>query len=287
AGPGDRRGEGTVPKKRARAPQPVPGARFLMERGVTARRACHIAGISSAAPYRQPVPERDHALRERLRSVWRPNMGYRMAHAFIRDEFAPLNVKRVHRLWKEEKLGRIRRYRKKRTGSSVPLAAEGRDQVWCLDFCFDSCLNGTKLKVLAIVDEFTRECLALEAATSFKSMRVQQVLAGIFESRGAPEFLRSDNGSEFIARSLAVFLVKSGTQSRFIKPGSPWQNGHAESFVSRLRAELLDVEAFHNLADAQVKLALYRRFYNEERPHSSLGYRPPAKAMSESTKDSS
>ena len=256
-----------------------------MERGVTARRACHIAGISSGAPYRKPAPDRDADLRERLKSVWRPNMGYRMAHALIRDEFSPLNIKRVHRIWKEEKLGRTRRYRKKRTGSSVPLSAGSRDEVWCLDFCFDSCLNGTRLKVLTIVDEFTRECLALEAATSFKSVRVQQVLAGLFESRGAPRFLRSDNGSEFIARSLAVFLAASGTQSRFIKPGSPWQNGHAESFVSRLRAELLDVEVFHNLADAQVKLALYRRFYNEERPHSSLGYRPPAVAHALSSKE--
>ena len=209
-------------------------------------------------------------------------MGYRMAHALVRPEFAPLNVKRVHRVWKLEKLGRVKRYRKKRTGSSVPLSAQGPNQVWCLDFCHDACLNGTRLKVLAVVDEFTRECLALEAATSFKSLRVQQVLSELFETRTAPAFLRSDNGSEFISRSLAVFLSQSGTQSRFIKPGSPWQNGFVESFNSRLRAELLDVEVFHNLADAQVKLRLFKRFYNEERPHSSLGYRTPAEAMSSS-----
>jgi putative transposase len=249
-----------------------------MERGVTARRACRIVGISSARPYRKPAPDRNSALREALKKVWRPNMGYRMAWGFLREEFAPLNLKRVHRLWKDEKLGRMKRYRKKRTGDSVPLAPSSANEVWCLDFCFDACLNGTKLKVLAIVDEFTRECLALEAATSFKSLKVQAVLASLFESRGAPKFLRSDNGSEFIARSLAVFLVQSGTQSRFIRPGSPWQNGHAESFVSRLRAELLDVEVFHNLAEAQVKLAVFRRFYNEQRPHSSLGYVPPAQA---------
>lgn len=258
-----------------------------MERGVTARRACWTCGISSAAPYRESVPDRDEALRERLKAVWRPNMGYRMAHALVRIEFAPLNVKRVHRVWKEERLGRMKRYRKKRTGNSVPLAAEAPGHVWCLDFCFDACMNGTKLKCLAVVDEFTRECLALEVATTFKSLRVQKVLAALFESRGAPRFLRSDNGSEFISRSLAVFLSQSGTQSRFIRPGSPWQNGHAESFVSRLRAELLDVEVFHNLADAQVKLSIFRRFYNEQRPHSSLGYRTPAQAMLTSSKDSS
>jgi len=249
-----------------------------MERGVTARRACRICAISSAEPYREPAPDKDAALKERLRSVWRPNMGYRMAHALVRPEYAPLNVKRVHRIWKEERLGRMKRYRKKRTGNSVPLAATAPNHVWCLDFCHDSCMNGTRLKVLAIVDEFTRELLALETATSFKSLKVQRVLSELFEARQAPKFLRSDNGPEFISRSLAVFLSQSGTESRFIKPGSPWQNGHAESLVSRLRAELLDVEVFHNLADAQVKLSIYRRFYNERRPHSSLGYRSPAAA---------
>jgi putative transposase len=257
-----------------------------MGRGVTARRACWVVGISSAAPYRKPAPDRDAALKERLRSVWRPNMGYRMAHAIVKSEFAPVNVKRVHRVWKEERLGRMKRYRKKRTGSSVPVAAEAPNHVWCVDFCFDACLNGTKLKVLAVKDEFTRELLALEVHTSFRSWRVQCVLSELFELRGAPKFVRSDNGSEFISRSLAVFLSQSGTQSRFIKPGSPWQNGHAESFVSRLRAELLDVELFHNLTDAQVKLAIFRRFYNEQRPHSSLGYRTPSEAMSSSRKDS-
>lgn len=256
-----------------------------MAEGVKARRASLIVGISSAALYRKPSCGKDEALRERLRAVWRPNMGYRMAHALVRQEFEPLNVKRVHRLWKLEKLGRMKRYRKKRTGDTVPVAASRPNQVWCLDFCFDTCLSGSRLKILAVKDEFTKECLALEVATSFRSMRVQRVLAGLFEGRGAPEFLRSDNGSEFISRSLAVFLFQSGTKSKFIAPGSPWQNGHAESFVSRLRAECLDVEVFHNLADAQVKLAVYRRFYNEVRPHSSLGYRAPAEAMSSSERD--
>ncbi len=137
--------------------------------------------------------------------------------------------------------------------------------------------------MLAVVDEFTRELLALEAATSFKSLRVQSVLSKLFLGRGAPKHLRSDNGSEFISRSLAVFLSQSGTKSRFIKPGSPWQNGHAESFVSTLRRDCLDVDVFHNLADAQARLGIYRRYYNEERPHSSLGYRAPVQALPEST----
>jgi transposase InsO family protein len=213
-------------------------------------------------------------------------MGYRMAHALVKGEFVPLNVKRVHRIWKQEKLGRMKRYRKKRTGSTVPCEAAGPNHVWCVDFCFDSCLNGTRLKILSIKDEFTRECLALEAGTNFRSLKVQKVLSQILETRPAPLFFRSDNGPEFIARSLAVFLSQNKIDSHFIKPGSPWQNSHAESFVSRLRDEILDVEVFHNLADAQVKLAIYRRYYNEKRPHSSLGDIPPASyAASESCRD--
>ena len=246
--------------------------------GVTARRACEIVSISTATPYRKRAEDKDAALRARLRCVSRPNMGYRMAHALVRAEFAPLNVKRVYRLWKEERLGRLKRYRKRRTGSPVPLSSNAPNQVWCVDFCFDWCLNGSKLKILSVKDEFTKELLALEVGTTFRSSRVGQVLSELFESRGAPTFVRSDNGSEFIARSLAVFLARSGCASHFIRPGSPWQNGHAESFISRLRAECLDVELFHNLTDAQVKLRLYRRYYNEERPHSALGYRSPAAA---------
>jgi putative transposase len=246
--------------------------------GLSARHACGIVGLSRRALALAERPDKDAALRDRLRAVWRPNMGYRMAHALVRPEFDPLNAKRVHRIWKQEKLGRMKRYRKKRTGSSVAVSAECAGQVWSLDFCFDACLSGTRLKVLAIVDEFTRECLALEVATSIKSLRVQQELDRLFKERGAPEYLRSDNGSEFISRSLAVFLSQSGTSSKFIKPGSPWQNAFVESFNSTLRRDCLDVELFHNLADAQIKLAVYRRYYNEVRPHSSLGDRPPAVA---------
>jgi putative transposase len=235
-------------------------------------------GIARGALEERPASDKDVALRNRLHEVWRPNMGYRMAHALVKPEFAPLNVKRVHRLWKEEKLGRLRRYRKKRTGSSVPLSAEGPNHVWCVDFCFDWAENRSRLKVMAIQDEFTKELLALEVGTSLRSLHLQSVLARLFKERGAPKFLRSDNGPEFISRSLAVFLAQSGAASRFIAPGSPWQNGHAESLVSRLRAELLGVEVFFNLADAQMKLAVYRRYYNERRPHRSLGYCPPAVA---------
>jgi hypothetical protein len=123
-----------------------------MELGVTARRAGRITGISSASPCREKAPAKSRALLEALKEVWRPNMGYRMDWGFLREEFAPFNVKRVHRIWKEERMGRMKRYRKKRTGDSLPLAAAALNEVRCLDFCYDACPNGTMLEVLAIVD---------------------------------------------------------------------------------------------------------------------------------------
>ena len=249
-----------------------------MSEGVSVRRACWIAGVSSAAPYREPPPDKDVALREKLRSTWRPNMGYRMAHALIRSEFASLNVKRVHRIWKQEKLGRVKRYRKKRTGNAIPFAATSPNEVWTVDFVHDWCMNGTQLKILSVVDEVTRECLALEVCRRIGSRQVRDVLGPLFAERGAPKFLRSDNGSEFIARVIAVFLSERKSASHFIDPGKPWQNGFVESFHSTLRRDHLDVEVYYNLADAQMKTAVYRRYYNERRPHSSLGYLPPAEA---------
>ena len=247
----------------------------MMAEGVKTRRACQIMGVSTAVPYREPAPDKDGPLRDALGRVWRPNMGYRMAHALVKEEFAPLNVKRTHRVWKDAKLGRSKRFRKKWTGSPVALKAEAPNQVWCVDFIHDSCLNGSKLKILSVVDEFTRECLALEVDTRLNARRVREVLSPLFAQRGAPGFVRSDNGSEFIARLVAVFLSESGSQSHFIRPGSPWQNGFVESFHSTLRREHLDVEAFANAADAQVRTAVWRRWYNEVRPHSSLGGQPP------------
>ncbi len=221
----------------------------------------------------KPRPK-DETLKTRILEVLRPGMGYRGAWAALRGEFAPLSRKRVHRAWKELRLNV--RPRKRRKGMPMPDAPTLPNQLWCLDFVHDTCMNGSRLKILAEVDEFTRECLALEAACSIKSPRIRSILASLFKDRGEPKFLRSDNGPEFVANSLAVWLAISGTESRFIKPGSPWQNAKIESFNGKLRAELLNAEVFANLADAQLKLAVWRRFYNEDRPHSSLGYLAPA-----------
>jgi transposase InsO family protein len=249
-----------------------------MNEGVTARRACKIVGLSTRSLYQEPRPDRDEGLKAALKQVWRPNMGYRMARAQVLPTFGPVNVKRVHRVWKEGGFKRKQPHHKKRTGNTVPFEATLPNEVWTVDFVFDSCLNGTKLKILTVLDEVTRECLALEVATKLDAKAVRAVLSPLFEERGAPKWLRSDNGSEFIARLLAVCLSESGSGSRFIEAGKPWQNGFVESFHATLRRDHLDVEVFFNLADAQVKTAVYRRYYNEVRPHSSLDYRPPAVA---------
>ena len=240
--------------------------------------------ISGSSLRYTPVPNRDEPLKARIHEVLRPGLGYRGAWATLRDEFAPLNPKRVHRLWKELRLNVRPKPRRRRQGMPMPDAPTAPNQLWSLDFVHDACLNGTKLKILAVVDEFTRECLALEAHTSIKAPKVRSILASLFASRGEPKYLRSDNGPEFVAHSLTVWLAMSGTESRFIKPGAPWQNGVVESFNGKLRAELLNAEVFCNLAEAQVKLRIFQRFYNEERPHSSLGYLTPANYRERSQK---
>jgi len=247
-----------------------------MNSGITVRRSCHIMTVSSSLLYYTPAPDRNLELLQRLCEVARPGAGYRQARAALLPEFGALNHKRVHRLWKEAKLARKKGMRRKRSGATVPCVATAANEVWCLDFCYDSCLNGTKLKVLAVKDEYTRECLAIEAATSIPSEAVCNILNRIVFQRGAPQYLRSDNGPEFTALKLKEWLTEAGSEARLIKPGSPWQNGHAESFMSRLRAECLDAEVFCNLADARLKLGIFRRFYNEQRPHSALGDITPA-----------
>ncbi len=247
-----------------------------MQQGVTTRRASYICNLSTAELYRQKRPDRNEELRRRLLEVARPGAGYRQLWATVKEEFAPLNIKRVYRLYRQLNMAKKVRYRKKRSGNLLAQCATGPNQVWCLDFCHDWAMNGTKLKILAIKDEFTKECLSLEVATSITGRKVRDVLGQTIANYGAPAYLRSDNGPEFISRVLSLYLGETGVKSHFIKPGSPWQNGHAESFMSRLRAECLNAEVFANLADAQLKLHLFRSFYNQERPHSALNYKTPA-----------
>lgn len=208
----------------------------------------------------------------------RRRRGYRLAHRELcRDGFR-VNHKRVYRLWKQHQLTvSARRSRKKRrSGASVSeLVATAPRQVWCLDFLEERTLAGSRVRVLCISDEFTRQSLAIVAGSSFRSERVCGVLEELCRRHGKPVILRMDNGPEFVALALRGLCHRQDINPAYIEPGKPWQNGFAESFHARLRDEFLDGEVFLTVREAQVRLDAWRRYWNEERLHSSLGYVPP------------
>lgn len=251
----------------------------LKELHVSERRSCLLVGISRSG-LRYRARKLDEELRERLRVLARehPRYGYRRAWAMIRREGEQVNHKRVQRLWREEKLSLPpRRPRRRRAGQATAICARAMrpNHVWTYDFVFDRCANGQKLKILTIVDEYTRESLAVETATSIRSGKVVTVLAALMAARGAPEHLRSDNGPEFVAVRVREWLSEHSIQTLYIEPGHPWENAVGESFNGRLRDECLNVEWFRNVAEARVVIESWRWHYNEERPHSSLDYRTP------------
>ena len=254
--------------------------------GLSERRACEIMGQHRSTQRREPhrAPD-DDALRGRLREISRerPRWGYRRAHARLVEDGWVLNRKRCQRLWREEGL-RVpaRRRKRRRVGeSTVPadrLAAERPDHVWALDFQFDQTADGRILKLLHVVDEFTREALAIECRRRIDADQTVAVLEGLVAARGtAPGHIRCDNGPELTANALRDWCRFSGAGSAYIDPGSPWQNPYVESFGSRVRDELLSGELFETLIEAQVMVADWRHDYNERRPHSSLGMTAPAR----------
>ncbi|MGH2834257.1 MAG: IS3 family transposase, partial [Solirubrobacteraceae bacterium] len=235
---------------------------------------------------REPcVAEDDAALRGRLRELSRerPRWGYRRAHATLREEGWQVNRKRVQRLWREEGLRVPQRRRKRqRLGTStVPakrLVAERPDHVWAFDFQFDQTADGRILKLLHVVDEFTREALAIKCDRRIDADATVKVLEGLTIARGrAPEFVRCDNGPEMTANALQDWCRFAGTGSSYIDPGSPWQNPYVESFGSRVRDELLAVEQFSCLAEAKVLVEDWREDYNHHRPHSALAMKSPVR----------
>jgi transposase InsO family protein len=195
----------------------------------------------------------------------------------LRQEGVSVNVKRVQRLWREEGLKVPRKQRKQRRLGSSANGSQRRgatqpNEVWSYDFVTDQTTDGRRLKFLCVVDEFTRECLALEVRRSFRAKEVIVVLAGLIALRGAPAHLRSDNGPEFVAQAVQAWLKANAIGALYIAPGSPWENAYVESFNSRLRDEHLNREEFASLLEARVLTAGWRRDYNEARPHSSLAY---------------
>ncbi len=247
------------------------------------RRACRATDQSrSTQRYVAKVKDDEPVIVARMHEIVRqhPRYGYRMIHQKLRQEHFKINVKRVHRLCRQEGLKVHKKKRKKRRiGTSKngvdKYQATGMNDVWCWDFVHDRDERGRSIRWLNIVDEFTREGLASEAARSMKAIDVIEVLACQIRLRGAPAFIRSDNGPEFIAYAVRDYLKAAGVSTLYIEPGSPWQNGFAESFNSRFRDEFLNAELFVDLHEAREMTARWLWEYNHDRPHSSLGYRPP------------
>jgi len=205
--------------------------------------------------------------------------GYRRITVLLRREGWKVNRKGVHRIWKEEGLSLpLKRPRRHRAGQKGEIVnkAEYHNHVWSYDFVEDRTERGGKLRILAVIDEFTRECLAIRIRPSIPALMVVGVLEWLFLVRGAPKYIRSDNGPEFIARAVSEWLAKNGCSTLFINPGSPWENGYVESFIDKLRDECLNCEIFQNWKEAETIVEAWRQDYNNYRPHSALGYLTPA-----------
>jgi transposase InsO family protein len=207
--------------------------------------------------------------------------GYRRVTALLHREGWSVNHKRVERLWRQEGLKVPQKQPKRRRlwladGSCVRLRPGHKDHVWSYDFVADRTSDGRAIRMLTLIDEHTRECLAIDVARNLKSEDVLERLSDLFVRRGVPAYIRSDNGSEFTATAVRQWLERVGVKTLFIEPGSPWENGYVESFNGKLRDELLAREQFDTLLEAKVLIERWRRHYNAVRPHSSLGYRAPA-----------
>jgi putative transposase len=207
--------------------------------------------------------------------------GYRKIAALLRRAGWLVNDKRVERIWRREGLNvPARQPRRGRlwlaNGSCIRLRAEHPNHVWSYDFVEDRTHDGRKFRMLNVIDAFTHECLAIRVARQLKATDVSDVLSDLFIRRGIPGHIRSDNGPEFVARSVQAWIGAVGAKTAYIAPGSPWENGYIESFNARLRDELLDGEIFSSLREAQIIIESWRRHYNTVRPHASLGYLPPA-----------
>ena len=247
------------------------------------RRACGLV-MMAVSTYRYETSRSDEPLRTRLVQLARekPRFGYRRLHVLVRRTGERVNHKRLHRIYREAGLMIRRRKRKHCARVGAPLRSwTAANQEWALDFAHDAVACGRAIRVLSVVDAYTRECLALEVDTSFASRRVTRVLEAIVSERGQPQAIRCDNGPELTSRHFLAWCIERQIELLHIQPGKPTQNAHVESFHGRLREECLAVSWFHNLFDARQKIATWRKEYNEERPHSSLGYKTPKEFAAE------
>jgi len=251
---------------------------------VSQRRACNVLGQPRTTQRREPSPPSDEKLltQDIIDLATRyGRYGYRRITAMLNNEHCwRVNHKRVERIWRTEGL-KVPKKQPKRSrlwlndGSCVRLRPEHKDHVWSYDFMLERTANGRAFRILNIIDEFTRECLSIKISRRINSQDVIDRLFNLFIFRGIPEYIRSDNGPEFTARAIRKWLNRLGVKTLFIEPGSPWENGYIESFNGKLRDELLNREIFTTLEEARVLIEQWRREYNQVRPHSALGYRPP------------
>jgi putative transposase len=238
----------------------------------------------STQRYQPKLPDKDKPVIKDLLELHlkHPRYGYRRITIKLRERDWFINFKRVYRLWCQEGLKVPRKQHKKRRGDGRSANAchrkkpEHYNHVWSYDFVTERLENGGKVKLLVVIDEFTRECLALDAARHFKGDDVVEVLRYLFAVRGCPDYIRSDNGPEFVSRAVQKWLEISGVKTLYIAPGSPWENGYAESFNSKLRDELLNRELFLHIDELTYVADRWRMDYNHYRPHSSLDYMAPA-----------
>lgn len=253
--------------------------RFLATQGISLRRACLLVQLSRATfQYQAREREDEQALLADITALAHkhPRYGYRRIWALLR-RIRTINRKRVHRLWKRARL-QVKRASRRRPGRKrpAPLAAAYPNHVWAYAFVEDRDVHGNTLRILTVMDEFTREGLAIAVDTSSSAEWVIGILAQLIAREGAPDYLRSDNGPEFVAVAIQAWLAKQQIATLYIDPGCPWRNGKEERFNGTVRDECLNLQLFASVAEARVHLQAFRRHYNEERPHSALGYQTPA-----------
>jgi Transposase and inactivated derivatives len=256
----------------------------IAEHKVAERRACRVLNVNRTA-YRYEViklPDEDEIRADIIDKACNfGRVGYRKVTHLMRNEGIKINHKRVERIWREEGLKLPQKQTKRRRlflndGSCVRLRAEHKNHVWSYDFVEDKTIDGRKIRFLNIIDEYSRECLGSIPRRSWRGNDVIEALANIMISKGCPEYLRSDNGSEFVAKKLRKWLSSVGVITAYIEPGSPWENGYCESFNSRMRDEFLNGELFGNMYEAAILTSRWVDYYNTIRPHGSLGGKPPA-----------
>ncbi|MCP9496841.1 MAG: IS3 family transposase [Pyrinomonadaceae bacterium MAG19_C2-C3] len=253
---------------------------FLQAKEVSQRRSCQLIFLARSTCQYRIKRKPDEAFETQVKELAfaHPRYGYRRVHALLRRGGQRVNEKRVMRVWQKFGLQvpRLREKKKRRREPQLVMPQASRpNEVWTYDFMFDRDAAGRRLKLLTLMDEFTREGLAIRVGRSFKAAQVKEVLREVGAKHGYPQFLRSDNGAEFIAGHVKEFLVENQIKAAYIEPGSPWQNGKGESFNGKFRDECLRMEIFGNWREAAVVSERWRTFYNSARPHSSLGYQTP------------